>query len=146
MKKICTLIIICLFSLSVTQARNEFSRNIADLPSPAQTLISKDFKAKLSLIKIEKTIGRVAQYEVILDDGTEINFDTKGNWTDIEVRLGKKVPDSIVPREILDYVKKNCKNKKIIGIEKNRKDYEIELEDGSELKFDRAGNFLRYSN
>lgn len=145
MKKFLILSLLAIATTLSVAARDTFSRNISDLPQTAQNILNQNFKAKLSLIKIEKSLGRIDEYEVVLEDGTEINFDRDGKWKDVEVRLGKSVPASIVPKAIRDYVKANNQNKKIIGIEKTGKHYEVELENGVELRFDRAGNFLSYS-
>ena len=137
--------IVILTTMTIT-AKDIYSRNASDLPSAAQTVLMNNFKSKVSVIKIEKSLTGVSEYEVILSDGTEISFDREGNWKNVEVSLKKKVPDSIVPATILEYIKKNNKGKKIVGIEKNRNYYEVELENGIELKFDRAGNFKRYDD
>ena len=146
MKKFITTIIVSVLAIATVSARNIYSRNVSDLPTPAQTTLDLNFKAKVSVIKIEKGFTGISEYDVVLTDGTEITFDRDGYWTDIEVAYGKKVPDSMVPKTILDYIRANNQNKKIIGIEKNRNTYDIQLENGIEMKFDRAGNFLRYDD
>ena len=88
----------------------------------------------------------ISEYEVILADGSEITFDKSGNWKDVEMPAGKSVPDYFIPKAIKDYVSKNNKGQKIVGIEKERSSYEVQLNNGIEMKFDRAGNFLRYDN
>lgn len=144
MKKILLLIAATALTVGTMVAGDRYSRNIAELPAQAQTVVKQNFKAKLSVIKIDSGITGVSEYEVVLTDGTEITFDRNGEWRDIEVAKGKKVPDFFVPKTILNYIKENNKNKKVVGIEKKRNKYEIELENGIELEFDRSGRFLRY--
>lgn len=127
-------------------ARDIYSRNISALPTAAQSAIQQNFKAEVSLIEVDYSLGRIDEYEVILTDGTEITFDRSGNWKGIEVAKNKKVPSYFVPKVITEYIKKYNDNKHIIGIEKKRNGYEVELENGIELKFDRAGNFIRYDD
>lgn len=146
MKKSLLVALAAIISIISVSARDIYSRKVSDLPSSAQNTLSQHFKASLSVIKIDKGFTGVSEYDVVLTDGTEISFDRNGNWKDIEVASGKRVPDALVPKQILDYVKKYNQNKKIVGIEKNRNNYEVELENGIEIKFDRAGNFLRYDN
>ena len=144
MKKFLLLIAATALSVGSMVAGDRYSRNIADLPATAQTTIQQNFKAKLSVIKIDSGITGISEYEVVLTDGTEITFDRNGEWRDIEVAIGKKVPDYFVPQTIRNYIKANNQNRKVVSIEKNRNTYEVELENGVEMKFDRAGNFIRY--
>lgn len=134
-------VITCVFTAS---ARNNYSHNPADLPNSAQTILKNNFKAKVNHIKIEKDFGKIKEYDVVLTDGTEVTFDSHGNWKDIEVRQNASVPASLVPKAITDYVKQNQKNVKITGIEKNRSGYEVELSNGVEMKFNPEGQFIRY--
>lgn len=144
MKKL--LIVLALFlCVSVAmQARDEYSRDINTLPQAAQTVLSKNFKAELSLIKIDKTLGRIDDYEVILTDGTEVEFDSKGNWKKIETPNNKNVPSALLPKTLTDYVSKNHKKAKIVGVEKERNKYEVELNNGIDMIFDLNGNFIKF--
>lgn len=125
-------------------ARDTYSRDASSLPKAAQTTLKNNFKANISVVKIEKELGRVSEYEVILNDGTEISFDRDGNWKDIEVAATKSVPSAFIPAAITQYIKTAQPNQKVIGISKERKGYEVELTNGVEMKFDKQGKFLRY--
>ncbi|MDE7461110.1 MAG: PepSY-like domain-containing protein [Paramuribaculum sp.] len=129
---------------SIAQARDNFSRDASVLPKPAQTVIGNNFKSKVNLVKTEKTLGKVTEYEVIMTDGTEISFDRDGNWQSIEVGTSSSIPSFFILPAISDYVKKNESGQKIVGIEKERNGFEVELSNGIDMKFDKQGNFLRY--
>lgn len=146
MKKLVLILAVLLGATITMTARDTYSRNVADLPAAAQSIIKQNFKADVSIIKIDRGFSGISEYEVILNDGTEITFDKSGNWKDVEVARGKKVPDYFVPKAILDYIKQYNQGKKVIGIEKKRNGYDIELENGIDMKFDRAGKFLRYDD
>lgn len=146
MKKNLFLVIAAILCTMSVYARDIISRNINDLPVAAQNIVKNSFKSKVSLIKIDKGVMGISEYEVILADGSEITFDKSGNWKDVEMPAGKSVPDYFIPKAIKDYVSKNNKGQKIVGIEKERSSYEVQLNNGIEMKFDRAGNFLRYDN
>ena len=146
MKKILLASVMALIAVFVVNARDIISRNMADLPATAQNTLKQNFKSGISVIRIDKDLLGVSEYEVILKDGTDLTFDRDGVWQEVEMAMGKRVPDSMVPKAILNFIKVNNKGRKIIGIEKNRKSYEVQLDNGVELKFDRAGNFLRYDN
>lgn len=146
MKKLMLILLVAVIGTASGYARDIISRNIKDLPPSAQTVINDNFKSKVSLIKIDKGVMGVSEYEVILNDGSEITFDKNGNWKDVEMPANKQVPDFFVMKTIKDYVNRNNKGQKIVGIEKDRSTYEVQLSNGTELKFDRSGNFLRYDD
>lgn len=146
MKRFLSITLIAMMAIVAMNARDTYSRNAQDLPATAQKTLTGNFKAGVSVIKIDKGLRGISEYDVVLTDGTEITFDREGFWTDVEVAMGKKVPDSLIPKAILDYIKNNNQGKKIIGIEKDRNTYNVELENGLQLKFDRAGKFLRYDD
>lgn len=145
MKKIVALLLM-VTSVFAVSARDTISRDANVLPVAAKMVLKGNFKAGISFIKIDKTLGIVNDYEVILDDGSEITFDKNGNWQDIEVRSNKSVPAGLVPAGITNYVKKNMKNVRIIGLEKNRGGYTADLSNGVEIKFDKNGNFVRFDD
>lgn len=145
MKRILFLLAVLIGAFTVS-ARDTYSHDISTLPVAAQTIVKNNFKAGISHIKIEKDFGRVSEYDVVLTDGSEITFDSKGNWKDIEMRANTSVPTALVPASITAYVKQNQKKTKITGIEKNRSGYEVELSNGVEMKFNSEGKFLRYDN
>lgn len=145
MKKIVFLlaVIFGVFSLS---ARDTYSHDVKILPAAAQTVLKNNFKAEVSHIKIDKDWGKISEYDVVLTDGSEISFDRHGNWKDVEVRSNSSVPKGFVPAAISNYVKQNQKNSNIIGIEKKKSGYEVELSNGVEMKFNAQGKFLKYDN
>lgn len=125
-------------------ARDNYTHDVSVLPDAAKNVIKNNFKADISVIKIDKDFGIISEYEVILTDGTEISFDSKGNWDNIETRKSESVPNAFVLQPIQDYVSKNQPGIHIVGIDRERSGYEIELSNGIEMKFDKAGNFKRY--
>lgn len=143
MKKILVLLMMVVTSVGAFAA-DKYTRDAAVLPEAAKTTIAKNFSSKVSLVKIDKELGRVHEYEVILTDGTEITFDRNGNWKDIEVYKDSKVPAAFIPEKISSYVKKDQSNAHIVGIEKDRKSYEVQLSNGVDMIFDLNGNFKRY--
>lgn len=133
-------------STSALVARDTYSHDASVLPEAARTTISENFNAQISVVKIDKDFGRVSEYEVILTDGTEISFDRDGIWDNIEVSASKSVPSVFVPTAIAEYVKTNYPELSIVGIDKERGGYEIELSNGIDMKFNKQGKFLRYDD
>lgn len=137
--------LVALLGISATaMARDTYAHDASVLPKAAQTTLANNFKAKVSVVKIEKDFGRISEYEVILTDGTEITFDRNGNWEDIEVSANRSVPSAFIPADIAGYIKKEQPGQKVIGISKERSGYEIELTNGVEMKFNKQGQFVKY--
>lgn len=127
-------------------ARDSYAHDGSVLPEAAQATINNNFRAKVSVVKIEKTMGRVTEYEVTLNDGSEISFDRSGNWDNVEVAKASAVPRGFVPSKVSDYVKSHHSGCRIVGIDKERHGYDVELSNGIDIKFDRDGNFMRYDD
>ena len=146
MKKLLLTLLVAVISVLSVSARDEYVRNGNLLPTAAKTCLKNNFDAKVNLVKIDRDFGRISDYEVILTDGTEVKFDSKGNWEDVEVAESKSVPKAFVLAPIAAYVKKFQPGARIVGIEKHRRGYDLELSNGVEMKFDRQGNFKSYDD
>jgi len=127
-------------------AGDKYAHDASVLPQAARTTIANNFKAGVSVVKIDKTLGHINEYEVVLTDGTEISFDNKGNWENVETSNSKSVPSGFIPDAVRKYVAKNQKGARIVGIERERDGYEVELSNGIDMKFNQAGQFLRYDD
>lgn len=124
-------------------ARDEYSYDASVLPENAQTTISNNFSSDVSVIKIDRTLGVVSEYEVTLADGTEISFDRHGDWESVETNTAQPVPASIVLKPISDYVKANYSGAKIVSVERDRRGIEVDLSNGTDLHFTHSGKFIR---
>lgn len=129
---------------SAASAGGRVYHDASILPTAAKTAIEKNFKADISFIKVDKSFGRISEYEVVLSDGTEVTFDRAGNWTEIEASLDRGVPKAYIPQNVEQWVKKNHKGCKIVGLEKKTRGLEVTLSNGIEAKFDSQGSFIRY--
>lgn len=143
MKKLVTLMLCLCLCACVAFARTNISRNVADLPSAAQSMLKTHFgKTGVNHIKIDhKTLGGT-DYDVILNNGTEIEFDSNGNWKEIDCGQ-TAVPAKLILPAIQKYVNTNYAGTKIVQIEIERNKYKIELSNGLDLEFSRNGKFLR---
>ncbi len=81
------------------------------------------------------------EYEVYLSDGTEVNFDRRGRFLEID-RDRDAINPANLPQIILSYISTNFPNSTIIKAELDDNFYEVELNNGIELYFDAQGNFL----
>ena len=82
------------------------------------------------------------EYELTLNDGTEVDFDANNQWEKIDTHT-KAVPAALVPQAVADYVKAQYQSLFIVKIDKDYNGYDIELSNGMDLDFDQAGRFVR---
>ena len=135
--RILMIAICCMMSFNiVANAGNDKPINVNELPAKAQTLLSKHFKGqKVMLATIES--GVVSRsYDVVLRNGTKLEFDKKGNLTEIDCKQGF-VPSQLIPQPIKNYLKENYRGEAVRKIELNKKEYEVELTNGLDLTFNK---------
>lgn len=141
MKKLALLFAIAFAFQTAVFADNDKPITISQLPQPAQQFINKHFNGKsVAIAKIESGIIE-RSYDVIFTNGDKLEFDRKGNWTDIDCKYSE-VPATAVPAQITDYVKKNHAGVKIIKIEREKNRHDVDLSNGWELTFDKKFNVI----
>ena len=135
--RILMIAICCMMSFNiVANAGNDKPINVNELPAKAQTLLSKHFKGqKVMLATIESGIVS-SSYDVVLRNGTKLEFDKKGNLTEIDCKQGI-VPSQLIPQPIKNYLKENYPAQAVNKIEMNKKEYEVELTNGIDLTFNK---------
>ena len=84
---------------------------VGELPAVAQQFVQTHFKA------------------------VEVEFAKDGAWKEVDCKYGE-VPAAIVPQQIRDYVAKNFAGRKIVSIDRDKRDWEVKLDNGLDLKFD----------
>jgi len=146
MKKLLfTLIGLFMMCATATFAGNEKTIKVTQLPLTSQQFINRHFaKSKVALAKMESGIF-TKSYEVIFANGNKVDFDSKGNWEEIDCKASS-VPSTVVPSRITEYVKAHYPGTKIIKIEKDSKGYELKLSSRMELKFDQNFNLTDIDN
>ena len=81
------------------------------------------------------------KYDVVLADGTEINFDTDNEWDKIDCHM-TAVPAALVPAPIATYCKTNCPGVVITKVDKEFGGYDVELANDMELRFNKQGALM----
>ena len=71
-----------------------------------------------------------------LQNGTKLEFDKKGNLTEIDCKQGN-VPAHLIPQAIKNYLKDNYAGQSVKKIEMNKNEYEVELTNGLDLTFNK---------
>lgn len=107
------------------------------LPQQAQQFINQNFK-DVGFLSAMKDDGK---YDVVLKDGTEIEFTRKGEWKKVDCHL-TAIPEAVIPPTILTYVKAQFPDNFIVKIDKDSREYEVELNNNIDLMFDKNGNFM----
>ena len=128
--------ICCMVSCNmVANAGNDKPIAVNALPVKAQTLLSNHFNQKVMLATTES--GVVSRsYDVVLQNGTKLEFDKKGNLTEIDCKRGI-VPALLIPQAIKNYLKDNYAEQSVKKIEMNKNEYEVELTNGLDLTFNK---------
>ena len=140
MKRILRILMIaicCMVSCDmVANAGNDKPISVNALPAKAQTLLSQHFNGqKVMLATIES--GVVSRsYDVVLQNGTKLEFDKKGNLTEIDCKQAT-VPAKLIPQAIRNYLKENYPAQAVKKIEMNKNEYEVELANGLDLTFNK---------
>lgn len=141
MKKI-GLILMCVLAVhAMAIAGNDKQIAVNQLPNNAVSFIQKHFDtANVSYAKVDKDIFDKS-YEVIFVDGSKVEFDKKGEWKEVDCQF-TSVPVAVIPTPINDFISTHHQGKKVMEIDRDRKDYEVKLDNGFELKFDLKFNFI----
>ena len=135
--RIMMIAICCMLSFNmVANADNDKPISVNALPTKAQTLLNNHFNGqKVMLATIESgVISR--SYDVVLKNGTKLEFDKKGNLTEIDCKQAT-VPAQLIPQAIKEYVKDNYAGQSVKKFEIKRNEYEIELSNGLDLTFNK---------
>ncbi len=114
-----------------------------ELPTIARTFVEKQFsKLKISVVSLEKEILQGNSYKVRFTDGTSLEFDKKGNWTEIDSKKNA-IPSHLIPSNIVSHVHKSFPNNEVVQISKESNGFEVELTNGLDLKYNRKGDFIK---
>lgn len=129
--------ICCMLSCNVVaNADNDKPISVNALPAKAQSLLNQYFNGqKVMLATIESGVISKS-YDVVLKNGTKLEFDKKGNLTEIDCKQAT-VPANLIPQAIKDYLKDNYAGQSVKKIEIKRNEYEIELSNGLDLTFNK---------
>lgn len=147
MKKILSLLVVALVAIQMAFAADVITKDMNQLPLPARNFIQQYFtNPQVAHIKIESEMLESRKYEVKLVNGTEIDFDKKGNWVEVDGKK-KAIPTELIPAFIKDYLKTNGFSKEsVTKLEREGKGYEAELNTGVSFKFDKKGRFVKADN
>lgn len=115
------------------------------LPSSAKAFLNKHYP-DISIISIVNDVD--GDYNIRLEENTEIEFDRKGNWFEIKISKSQRLPESVLnllPKKMNQYIEKNYPEQYIRRIEKKSYGYRVKLNkpNNVELSFTKTGDFQR---
>ncbi len=131
-------IILSLVALTCTSCEDKYA-TVDELHPAARSFIALHFdSATIQTVQVGFN-----EYEVLLSDGTELDFDRKGEWTSIDCQMDT-MPSAIVPVPIAQYLLVNDFGTTALReISRDLFKYEVELVNGRDLEFNIDGEFIR---
>ena len=143
MKKMIMFAALGVVSVSVAVATTIFNLRddqpigYSELPSKAQKFVERHYDGvEVARVVVDREVTST-EYEVLLSNGTKIEFNGDGEWRDVDAQRSA-VPAAIVPNEIKNYVDKNDAGDHIVELKRGRYGWEVKLSRGLELEFDSA--------
>ena len=87
-----SILVLFVFSFGMALNAQESVIQQTELPKTAQTFLSKNFAGQKAVQSIKDKGVLNTEYEVLLDNGTKVEFDSDGNWKDVNSKNGKALP------------------------------------------------------
>lgn len=142
-----TFVFISMFIMNVSVwAGNDKPIQVTELPKSAQSFIKNHFADQSVAVAKMETDFMDKSYDVIFTNGDKVEFDKKGKWTKVDCKHGQ-VPQGIIPMPIQKYIAKNYPDAKVVKIElTDRKGYEVDLNNGLDIEFDKRMNVKDIDN
>ena len=127
----------CILSCNIlASAGNDKPISVNTLPIKAQILLTNYFgNQKVALATIESGVVNKS-YDVVLQNGTKLEFNKRGELTEIDCKQGV-VPVNLIPLSIKNYLQNNYPGQSAKKLEIKKKEYEVELSNGMDLTFNK---------
>ena len=100
------------------------------MPEAAQAFLKQHFANKVPLVVTVDWDDYTIRYE----SGEKIEFDKQGNWKEIDCRA-TLVPVELIPEEIKANIQATFPDAIILKIDRNRRGYEVKLNNGLEVEY-----------
>lgn len=115
----------------------------SQLPNTAQQFIRTHYgQDQMNDLKIERDMSDNS-YKVVTRDGTQLKFNDQGEWRKVESKASA-LPVGIVPGEIQNYITTNHRGMHLIKIDREADGYDVKLNNGKDIKFDKAHKVIKY--
>lgn len=130
----------------ISFAANAQDRTIqyAELPDEIKTYIKTHFADNKFVVAEVERDGLSKEYEVTLTDNVKLEFNGKKQIKKIDGKT--KLPDSVIPQPIINYVKSHYPSNFITEWELSKNRQSVELDNGLDLYFTIKGEFIKLDN
>lgn len=137
MKKMLSAVVMLICVAMPCLAGDDVRISESQLPAKARQMLDTYFgKSKVAYATKEKEL-RTYTYDVAMANGVKVEFGKDGAWT--EVDCGRRaVPTALVPASIRQSVKSRFGGKSIVKLERNKRGWEIELADGTDVEYSKS--------
>ena len=135
MKKI-VLILMCVFAMSAVVSCDRVV-SADKLPAQAKQFVTAHFNG-IEVLSVRKDGFK---YDVVLFDGTELEFSHGGQWIEVDCGLNP-LPDGVLPANTAKYLTAKFPMNFATHVKFEHKRYEVELDNDLDLLFDKNGNFM----
>lgn len=102
------------------------------LPQEAKTLLMTHFADKVPLVI---TVD-YNDYKVMYQSGEKVEFNKKGRWKELDCKVSE-VPTALIPEQIKAHVKATFPGTTIIKLDRDRRGYDVKLNNGIELEYNK---------
>ena len=142
MKKLAFLFVSLLVVNLAAWAGNDKPIKVSEMPKAAQHFIQNHFAGQSIAVAKVETDFMNKSYDVIFTNGDKVEFDKKGNWTNVDCEH-TQVPQAVIPMAIQKYLAKNYPDAYVLKIElTDRKGYDVDLNNGFDIEFDKRFNVI----
>lgn len=135
--------------LAASERNNETTLNPNDLMSQIQGYVTTEFAGYLiQSVSSYEDANSTTYIELVMNNSGILLFSNEGNFIcgDNSFQYGEEddyIAIEDLPTAITEYIQTNYPNATIKGASFEDNEYEVELNNGKELYFDKNGNFLR---
>jgi hypothetical protein len=128
-------------ALSLASCQKDTVLPAAEIPAELTDYLNQHFSDQPVLQVIKDRDGFTKTYDIILEGGVTLEFNR--SYEVIDIDGNNKLPDSVIPTKLLEYVNEKYPNSYITDWELEDKHQQVGLENGLTLEFNMDGTFLR---
>lgn len=115
----------------------------SDIPTEITTYVKQYFPDNPIIKVIEDKDDLSISYDVFLESGFNLEFNSKKEVTSIESTTRQRLPDSVLQTGIINRIQNFCPKNFAVKWEKEDNVQKVELDSRLTLEFDMEGNFIR---
>lgn len=133
MKKFGLFLLMTLVMCMSVKADDDRVITYQQLPQNAQAFLKQYFS---KLVPLVVTMDW-DDYTIMYESGEKIEFNKQGEWKEIDCRVSH-VPTALIPEQIKSNVQQSFPGTTIIKIDQNRRGFEVKLNNGLEIEYNRS--------